>query len=449
MAAKKKASTKKKSGTKASSKKKTAKSKRDPKPLKDEDIKIPEVAGSPMLSHRTTTGPEGAELHRAMKSLMGEINKDKPHKVMATAAEVPNTYEVRRPSGIMQLDVDTGGGLPAGTLNYISGPDGAGKSWLIQRYMLMNQKLYGAQSALALGLSEGGFDFKRALNMGLKVAVPDETINHWNISRQQMGMPAYTKEEWVGFKEQTGAFMIIRGATGEEVMTGVLEAIRSKLFSIVALDSVSALIPQDNASKDLDEENRMAAHASLVTKFMLKYMPLAVGLEGANYTTTIFTAQVRANMQKAQASSFMQKFLKDWAAGGAWAARHAKSIDIVVWNGGKVERSVGGNKKTVGKVSKYELLKGKHGTHEGIQGEYKFFHEDYLPPGIDDVDTVMVEGMRCGVIKERNGAVVVNNTADGIVNLPTLKRMMEIDFDFELAVRREVLASKGITCLYR
>jgi len=391
-----------------------------------------------------------------MRGLVGQINKSAEHPIMAFAADVPNTYELRRPSGIMQLDIDTGGGLPAGTLCYIGGPDGAGKTFLTLRYMYMHQRLYGDQAAIAYGISEGGFDFRRAINMGLKIAVPDEIIEQWNTERQNRGFVPYTQEEWLGFKEQLGEFMLIRGATGEELMEAILASIKSKLFGIVALDSISAILPAADAGKDFEDPNKVAARASLVTNFMTKFCPLIAGVYGPNYTTTIFTSQVRANQQKSQAPSYMQKYLKDWSVTGAHMARHTKSIDINVWNGEKIEKTISGEKRRVGKVSKYELVKGKHGTHEGISGEFQFFYEDQLPKGVDDIDTIMVEGMRHGVIVEKSGQVAIIKPEtkeatgiEGIPNLPALKRMMEVDVEFEMAVRREVLAAKGIMCLYR
>jgi len=450
MPPKKKAS-KRKPGTKAAAK---PKSKREPQPLSDDKIEIPKVSTP---DYRAVDGPEGAELKSAMRDLMGQVNKSSDHKLLAFAEDVPNTYELRRPSGIMQLDVHLGGGLPAGTLGYISGPDGAGKTFLALLFMLLQQRLYGPQCALAFAPVEGGFDFRRALNIGLKIAVPDEVIAQWDQERQLRGLPPYTREEWASFKEQVGEFMIIRGYTGEQILESVLEAYRTKMFNMITVDSVSALQPSANAVKDLDDNMKMAAHASLVSDFMKKFMPLTTGIEGPNYSNLVFTSQVRANMKKAEAASYMQKYLKDWAVTGAHAARHTKAVDIAVWDGEKIKKTVSGKKVTIGKVSKYEFFKGKYGSHEGITGEYKFMHESELPQGVDSLDTVMIEGMRHGIIREKSGQVAIIQPEtgeaiagmEGMPNLPTLKRMMEIDFEFELAVRREILASQGISCLYR
>ncbi len=446
MAAKKKKTTKKKGAKKA----------KKPKALSDDELNIPQVGGSSIAP--ATNGPSGAALKTAMREFVASENSQyEDHKVIEFASNVPNTYELRRPSGIMQLDLDTGGGAPAGGLSYISGPDNAGKTFLILLYMLMHQRLYGDQSALAFACVEGGFDFKRAINMGMKIAVPDPVISQWNMERVQRGFPEYTKEEWQSFKQQVGEFMLIGGPTGEAIMQTALNAIRSRLFGIVAVDSVSILLPEADAYKDLDQANKRAANASLITDFIRQYTPLTSGLDGLNWTTLLFSAQVRSNAAKATAPSHIQKYLKDWASTGAYAGKHGKLLDVCVWSGGKIMKKVSGADTVVGKQTKYELLKGKAGAHDNVTGEFPFYYDFFYPPGVDQLDTVVVQGIKRGVIRVREdkridviqpdtGQLSEIRNVPGMVNF---RRMMEIDIDFEMAVRREVLASKGIMCLYR
>ena len=446
MAAKKKKATKKSTGGKKAQK---------PKALSDEELVIPQVAGTSIAP--AAQGPSGATLHTAMREFIASENSQyEDHKVIEFASNVPNTYELRRPSGIMQLDLDTGGGAPAGGLTYISGPDNAGKTFLILLYMLMHQRLYGDQSALAFACVEGGFDFKRALNMGLKIAVPDVTISQWDQERQARGFPPYTKEEWQSYKHQIGEFVIIGGPTGEAVMQTALSCIRSRLFGIVAVDSVSILLPEADADKDVAEHEKRAANASLITKFIKHYTPLTSGLDGLNWTTLLFSAQVRSNDAKATAPSHMQKYLKEWATTGAYAAKHGKLVDVCVWSGAKIDRQVSGKRTIVGKQTKYELLKGKAGCHDNVTGEFPFYYDFFYPAGVDQLDTVITQGLKCGVIVEKDSKISVIRPDTGelseIRNIPGMRnfrRMMEIDIDFEMAVRREVLASKGIMCLYR
>lgn len=451
MAAKK--ATKKKAPLKGKAKgTKSAKHKK----LTDEELVIPKVAGSSYVP-TMGTGLAGTQLKSAMREFIAGENKEYDHKVIEFASNVPNTYELRRPSGIMQLDIDCAGGLPAGGLSYVSGPDNAGKTFLILLYMLMHQRLYGDQAALAFACVEGGFDFKRALNMGLKIAVPDATLDQWDKERTQRGWPPYTKDERKFFKEQTGEFLIIGGRTGEETLQTTLNAIRRGIFGIVAVDSVSILLPDADADKDLDENNKRAANASLITDFIRQYTPLTSGLDGLNYTTLIFSSQVRSNSAKATASPMVQKYMKDWASTGAYAGKHGKLIDICVWSGGKIDKVINGKKAIIGKHTKYELLKGKAGAHDNVTGEFPFYYDSYYAPGIDRLETVLAAGENLGVIRtDARGMVSVHQpeTGDatdiqGIPGMNNFRRMLEIDIDLEEAVRMEVLAAYKVQCLYR
>lgn len=450
MAAKKKATKKvSKKGTRKATKKK-------PKALGDDELEIPRIATGTSIAP-AANGLAGAPLRTAMREFVAAQNSQyENHKVIEFASNVPNTYELRRPSGIMQLDLDTGGGPPAGGLTYISGPDNAGKTFLILLYMLMHQRLYGAQSALAFACVEGGFDFKRALHMGLKIAVPDPTLDQWDQERVQRGFPPYTKEERQYFKQQIGEFLIIGGPTGEAIMQTALNCVRTRMFGIIAVDSVSILLPEADADKEMAEHEKRAANASLITKFIKQYTPLTSGLDGLNYTTVLFSAQVRSNSAKATAPARMQKFLKDWVSTGAYAGKHGKLLDICVYSGAKIEKQISGKKAIVGKQTKYEILKGKAGAHDNVAGEFPFYYEFYNPAGIDSLDTVITTGIKRGVIIEKEGVVDVLqpdtgqlSEIRGVPGFINFKRMMEIDIDFEMAVRREVLASKRIMCLYR
>lgn len=428
--------------------------------LADDKLEIPQITGESIAP--AANGPQGSALKKMVREFIAgqnsqaERNTYEGHKVIAFASDVPNTYELRRPCGIMQLDLDTGGGLPAGGMSYVTGPDNAGKTFLIMLYMVMHQRLYGPQSSLAFACVEGGFDFKRAINMGLKIAVPDEIIGQWDMERRQRGFPGYTKEEWMSFKQEVGEFVLIGGNTGEEILQTTLNAARAKLFGIIAVDSVSILLPEADADKDLDEANKRAANASLITDFVKHYTPMTSGLDGLNYTTLILSSQVRSNQERANANPAIQKYIKQWAATGAYAAKHGKLIDICVWPGEKLHQTVNKERVTVGKETKYEILKGKAGAHDNVQGDFQFYYDFVLPQGVDLLDTVITSGLRLGVIKERNGRIDVIRPETGepseIRDIPgfvNFKRMMQIDFDFELAVRREVLAAKRIMCLYR
>lgn len=393
----------------------------------------------------------------SLSALMGGFNTiDKKtgekHIVLARASDVPNTYELRRPSGVMQFDIDTGGGIPAGGLTCLSGPEGSCKTYLMLKHMAMHQKLYGHNSYIGLCGTETQFDFTWARKCGLKIEVPELLVQQWREEKFQRKQPDFTKEEMDGFKEQIGEFILIGGDNGEEKLTAILECHKSKIFGIIGLDSINGLLPKDNAGKELTEYDKMAASATLMTRFLSRYIPTTCGLSDPNQTTLIFVQQVRSNPAKATAPSHIAKYLKDWAVAGARATRHYKLVDVICWSGSDIKQQIKGEKKTVGKQIHWELEKGKAGTHDGITGTSGFYYDR----GMDSTNSVIVTGSSLGVIKETEKGVFILNASTGdridvgpIPNIASLCKMIDMDLEFELVIRREVLAAAGIECLYQ
>lgn len=382
----------------------------------------------------------------AIRALMSEINEP-DHKVITFADQAPNTYMLRRPFGIMQMDIDTGGGPAAGGLTVLTGPDNAGKTYLMYLLMAMHQKIYGQDAAVFFAASEGGFDFDAARMFGVRVAYPDAMIQEWQENRRLLQQPPFTEKELLWLKDEVGTVSVIQGETGEEIMNTVLSCIRSDLFHIGFVDSISTLRPEADADKDLSDEEKRAARASLETRFMKHYMPLTNTLDGRNFTSLVCSQQVRANQNATQYS-------RKWQSTGAWAMRHGKLLDLCIHNGEKIRKQIKGVKYVVGKQMKWETLKGKAGTHDNIVGEASFFYPPHFGMGVDLTESVIMAGLRHGVIYETNTGRVHMNCASGssILIAPSLKQLpdlMKIDFEFELGIRREILASRGVNCLYR
>lgn len=338
----------------------------------------------------------------------------------------------------------------------------SGKTYLLHKYMAMNQRLLGERSAIAYGVSEGPPDHWFMRKCGVKVAIPEKMIEEANKSRKEHDLPTFTKAELAELRTQVGHIEIVRHATGEKLLDSIIECVHSKAFDIVCLDSVSALLSESEARKDLDENPQQAAVATSMTRFFQHYLATTTGFHGENETTVIFTAQARSNKKKSEAAAHFAKYMRDWTTTGAWAARHGKLIDITVWSGGKEKEEVmmlGDDGKqhaqrvAVGKDINWEITKGKAGTHDGITGEVPFSYEHFT----DDLRGIVIEGMRHGCIFEKSGLLTVIRKAtgtpyEGMTDLAGIDRLIELmkeDFEVELFVRREVLASAGIQCTYR
>lgn len=383
-----------------------------------------------------------ASRDEAIRALAHSLNSE-GHRVIVTADEAPNPYILRRPTGIMELDIDLGGGFPAGGLSIISGPDNSGKTWLMLKVMAYQQKLYGDACRLVFGITEGAFPFDQAIRAGLKIAVPDEILGQWQEWRRRRGIPPMTNEELLYFKQKVGEFYIIRDHTGEGVLKALLDCARSKAFQVVACDSLNGLQPTVDSNKELNEAEKMAAHATMVGRFLKKYVPSTTGIDGMNQTTVLFTQQVRANMDK---------YGKKWATAGAWASRHYKLIDLHVWSGKVLRKGQGKEREAYGKEFVWLLDKGKAGTHDNKTGEATFY---YNIVGTDDIGELITSGIKRGVIARDGRYTVVVRPDTGEVlddftapSQKALRKMLEADVDFEMALRREVLTAAGIQCLY-
>jgi RecA/RadA recombinase len=415
-----------------------------------------------------------ADIEKKIRTLRAKLNRpekrgDDPRPVMVPASEAPNVYFLRRPSGIVELDLHIGGGAPAGGLVYLSGPDSAGKTFLLHKFFAQLQRLYGHKARIGYGVTESSVDHLRMRATGVQVAVPDETIRAMNQARKERGEATLTKEEVKELQTEVGGVEIVRERSAERMLDTVITMVDSRAFDIIALDSVSALMPEAEAGKDLDENPQQAAAANALTRFFLHYLPMTTGFNGVNETTVFFVSQVRSNRKKSEAASHFAKYMKDWSAQGAWAAKHGKLIDIVVWSGSKdyqkTEAKSDGNGvglnpppkrrgPALSKTIQWEILKGKAGTHDGITGEVDYYYD--TPPFTDDIHDLIVAAIGRDVIEENEGLLTFYRGADrkpdpqltGIAP-DAATALLKADFDLELAVRREVLATAGIRCLYR
>lgn len=389
---------------------------------------------------------------REVLAIMNKINRAAKKNVIRFAEEAPNTYYLRRPSGIMQLDIDSGGGLPAGGFVTISGPDNAGKSFLLYKYFATHQRIFGPHSCIAYASPEGAIDFWWARKIGWMVAVPDEIIEAEQRNRQLRGVPPLTREEIAELKTEIGINVRVDHDTGEKLLDSLLTLIQSRHFGIIALDSLESVMPGAEAGLDSFEDNpQQAARAGLLTRFMMHYGAAMSGTDGPNYTTLIGTCQVRSNRKKAEVASHYAKYMKDWASTAPRAIRHWRLLDITVESGEKIKKEVNGVKTQIGKMLDWEITKGKAGTHEGIKGEVAFEYGGL----IDELSTVLVAGMRYGVIEEKDGRLTLHRESgpdSEWVNIPGRDEFigrMANNLDDEMMVRREILSAAGVKCLYR
>lgn len=412
-----------------------------------------------------------ADRRRKLQTLMNRANKDigRPN-LLVFAEQMASPYFLRRPTGITQLDVDLGGGWPAGTVNYLSGPENAGKTWLLFKTYAMHQRLYGVNSSIAHGQIEGAFDYFFLRKAGYKVAIPMNVIEEHQEHRRARKVPLMTKAEVKDMNTGIGEFMLIVPSTMEELTDWTLEIVQSGLSHIIGVDSITAAMPSAEAMlATFGDYPQQGAHATLMKRFLQHYYPLASGTRGLNETTLIFINQVVYNRDKGAAPAHMQKYLKDWKPAGAPAAKHGKSIDLMIWSGEKLRGNAKKGKAAtdtvaatqdekapiLGKEMQWQIAKGKAGTHDNIFGSQSVYYiEDSIT---QNLKSVMSAGVKYGVLREKEGKYTLLNATtmehvpglEGVEGYDIFMDLMRADKDVEIAVRREILAGAKIECRYK
>lgn len=389
------------------------------------------------------------ERRKFLQALIQKENAAAKKTVINWADKVPNPFMLRRPSGIMQLDIDLAGGLPAGTLDIIAGPDGAGKTALMYKYMAMQQRIFGEACLLALCNVEAPPDHFFMRKCGMKVAIPDELIDQKQEELERLGLPLLTTAQIKEYKVKVGELVIINEDTGEKMLDQVLRLMATKIFNIIGVDSFSAFqTDAESQTESLADFPRQAASASTLTRFSYRLHPLLAGMEDQNRTTLIGTCQVRANRDRANAPSHIQKYLPPYVPVIPWALRHAMTAALLIYPGEKLKVKSGDDKgKKIGKVLCWRTFKGKAGIHEDISGETDYTFEGL----VDNTSTVIEAAIAHGILVEKAKTVEVHrHTGELLLDFPGMTDVREAlgrDIEFEMRVRMEILAAAKVSCV--
>lgn len=336
--------------------------------------------------------------------VQARINKAFDGKgAIRSADETFNTFVLRRPTGIIDLDLAIGGGWPAGGLSQIIGEDNAGKTTLANRSLVEVQKIYGEETCIGLCMTEMQYDKAFAKwKFGLQIAFSDFEIKLLEQARAEHGHPPYTDQERAWLKHQVGTFHEACFQTAEQVLEACVQMVEENIYQIVLVDSFGALLTAAEAESDDGLEGRHYGGASgVLTQFMHR-LHAALNLPDKygrpNTTTVLGINQYRENLKaKTQYDNPLQ------IAGGR-ALKHGKLVDVLLRKGSKIWIDQGNKKVQVGKEIAWSIIKGKAGCHDGGAGEYKFYYGEHgYPFGADLHHNLLMTGYRLGVI-QKSGA---------------------------------------------
>ena len=160
------------------------------------------------------------------------------------------------PFGIQSLDDITGlGGIARGRITEIYGAQSNGKTSLCLRLISEAQKL---------GIKTAFIDAEMAMNKDLA---------------EKMGV-------------DIKSLLIAQPISGEETFE-LIESLSNNGWGLVVVDSVSAMIPEDESEADFDQQS-IGLQARLMSKGMRKIL----GVISKNNTALVFTNQIRDDINK-------------------------------------------------------------------------------------------------------------------------------------------------------
>jgi len=391
-----------------------------------------------------------------------ELNKGVPKKewvmYVGRADDTAAPFLLRRPTGIVGIDVRIGGGWPAGGVSQIAAPEGVGKNALVLQTLAETQRIYGDDARILWCCTEFPIDKPFAHMFGVIVPMSDAEIELENLARKRESSPLLTKKQIAKKQRSLGEFLVIDSGTTAKRFESVVHAVKSNLFQVVVIDSMGAILTEQRDEKELGEFAQQSSEAFLVTEFQKKlWGALGDPTHGdVNLTTILVINQVRANRNASM-------YGKKWQVGGAHALKHAKLIDLWLDRGEAIQgkRSSGsddaeeddggkkGKKVKIGKKVRWEIAKGKAGCHEGDKGIVEYHYDSGWQLEKDLVDTAIDIGvlLRIGNAKyaliDEDGEVV-----DEVTGKANLYERAYDETWFEV-VRNLILKKEGVKCVYR
>lgn len=337
------------------------------------------------------------KVEEVKESINTETRKKYGKSLVVSADEVDSVTQIRRPTGLPNLDMALAGGFPSGTICEIAGPDSSGKNALVYQtaatYQLMRPK-----RGILLCPIEGEIDKQFARKLGFRIPASPIDLAR----REKMLGRKLSREEVDDLTKIPGTVAYITLDNAEAMLTQVLECTASDDFGLVVIDSMAALLAQDDMERK--EGNRTvevpvggerpyarninAAIGSFTNRFQHARKNKPHGR--LNHTTVLAINQVRADVSG--------KSYLPWKVPGSFALRHAKRVSIHLNYGAQIKDEK--TNRVVGHYVRWSIAKGQYGARENAKGSIAFHYDT----GFDIVDDLF------SALHERN---MVTHTGGG------------------------------------
>jgi recombination protein RecA len=194
----------------------------------------------------------GEAKKKALDLAVKQIQREHGKGSIMRLSDDPNRDVNAIPTGSLALDAALGvGGIPRGRITEIFGPESSGKTTLATHIIAEAQKLGGTCAFID---AEHAFDPNYAEDLGVDV---DELL-------------------------------ISQPDTGEQALNITDTLVRSGALDVIAIDSVSALVPQAELEGDMGD-----THVGLQARLMSQALRKLAGTINRTKTALIFINQIR------------------------------------------------------------------------------------------------------------------------------------------------------------
>ena len=194
----------------------------------------------------------GEAKKKALDLAVKQIQREHGKGSIMRLSDDPNRDVEAIPTGSLALDAALGvGGIPRGRITEIFGPESSGKTTLATHIVAEAQKLGGSCAFID---AEHAFDPNYAEQLGVDI---DELL-------------------------------ISQPDTGEQALNITDTLVRSGALDVIAIDSVSALVPQAELEGDMGD-----THVGLQARLMSQALRKLAGTINRTKTALIFINQIR------------------------------------------------------------------------------------------------------------------------------------------------------------
>jgi recombination protein RecA len=268
--------------------------------------------------------------------LMDHVNKIYGEGTLMTASKAKSLVVRRLSTGILALDLETGGGWPEGRISVIHGPESSGKSTLT--YL-------------------GGKQFLLKYPDSFVLIVDTE----YSVTPQYLELLGYTPKDL----DQT---LIMFPDSGEQAGDVACEVLANSEHCLVILDSVAAMIPSKEIEDSMDKSHP-GSQARLMNQFFRKLLPV-MKKELMRDDPAITVLLINQNREKIGVM-----FGDPTTQPGGKGQKYHSSMTISTRRKGWIEEGKGAKKERIGMVLAFTVEKNKVGGRQKAHGDFPYLYD--------------------------------------------------------------------------